>query len=80
MLNLVYNPQGPALPPRAGRARGRLQARARREHFGIVFNRLFTLTNMPIQRFGSTLVSKGQFDDYMQLLRDALPRREPRAA
>ncbi len=39
--------------------------------FGVVFNRLFTLANMPIQRFGSTLVTKGQFGDYMNLLRSA---------
>ena len=37
--------------------------------FGIHFNKLFALTNMPIQRFGSTLVSKGSFASYMQLLR-----------
>jgi len=37
----------------------------------VVFNRLFTLANMPIQRFGSTLVSKGQFNSYMELLRGA---------
>ena len=36
-----------------------------------MFNRLFTLANMPIQRFGSTLVSKGQFNAYMALLRGA---------
>jgi radical SAM/Cys-rich protein len=41
------------------------------EHFGIRFNHLFALTNMPIQRFGSTLVSKGTFASYMQLLRGA---------
>ena len=41
------------------------------EHFGVVFNQLFTLANMPIQRFGSTLVSKGQFNSYMRLLRSA---------
>jgi len=40
-------------------------------HFGICFNRLFALANMPIQRFGSTLVSKGTFQGYMQLLRGA---------
>ena len=68
VLNLVYNPQGPSLPPgQAG-----LEADYRRElgeRHGIVFNRLYTLANMPIQRFGSTLVSKGQFDAYMALLR-----------
>jgi radical SAM/Cys-rich protein len=69
MLNLVYNPQGPVLPPEQ-RA---LQADYERElgqHFGIRFNQLFALANMPIQRFGSTLISKGQFQPYMQLLKD----------
>ena len=69
-LNLVYNPQGASLPP----AQGPLQADYKREllqHFGIRFNQLFVLTNMPIQRFGSTLVSKGTFGAYMQLLRGA---------
>lgn len=69
-LNLVFNPQGPALPPPQAPL-----AAAYREHlgkeFGVVFNQLFTLTNMPIQRFGSMLVSKGQFNGYMQLLRSA---------
>lgn len=69
LLNLVYNPQGPVLPP----SQQALEADYKRElmrHFGVVFNQLFTLTNMPIQRFGSTLVSKGQFAGYMQLLKD----------
>jgi radical SAM/Cys-rich protein len=70
VLNLVYNPQGPALPP----AQDKLEADYRRvlgERFGVVFNHLFTLANMPIQRFGSTLISKGQFNQYMTLLHDA---------
>jgi radical SAM/Cys-rich protein len=69
-LNLVYNPQGPALPP----AQGELEAdykRVLRERYGIVFNKLFVLANMPIQRFGSMLLSKGEFDDYLRLLQDA---------
>ena len=69
-LNLVYNPQGPSLPPN----QQALQADYKRElfaHFGIVFNDLFALTNMPIQRFGSTLVSKGTFDSYLTLLKDS---------
>lgn len=68
-LNLVYNPQGPSLPP----AEDVLQADYKRElhqHYGIEFNQLFALTNMPIQRFGSTLISKGQFNDYMRLLKE----------
>ena len=70
VLNLVYNPQGASLPP----PQGALQADYKREllqHFGIRFDHLFTLTNMPVQRFGSTLVSKGTFASYMQLLRGA---------
>ncbi len=69
-LNLVYNPQGPTLPP----PQSQLEADYKRilgETHGVVFNRLYTLANMPIQRFGSTLISKGQFNGYMQLLRDA---------
>ena len=70
VLNLVYNPQGASLPP----PQGPLEADYKRElgtHFGIVFNQLFALTNMPIQRFGSTLVSKGTFQSYLQLLKSA---------
>jgi len=69
-LDLVYNPQGPTLPP----PQAKLEADYKRvlgEAFGIVFNRLYTIANMPIQRFGSMLVSKGQFNAYMKLLRDA---------
>jgi len=69
-LNLVYNPLGPTLPP----AQEVLEATYKAElkhRYGVVFNHLFTITNMPIQRFGSTLISKGKFASYMQLLRDA---------
>ena len=68
VLNLVYNPQGPSLPP----PQEKLEADYKRrlsEAFGIEFNRLYTLANMPIQRFGSMLISKGEFGDYMKLLR-----------
>lgn len=70
VLNLVYNPQGPSLPP----PQGPLEADYKREllrHFGIRFDHLYALTNMPIQRFGSTLVSKGSFPAYMKLLRES---------
>ena len=70
ILNLVYNPQGPALPP----PQEALEADYRRElgdKFAIAFNRLFTLANMPIQRFGAILIAKGGFDHYMSLLRQA---------
>jgi radical SAM/Cys-rich protein len=70
VLDLVYNPQGPVLPPsQAGLKKD--YDRFLGEQFGIRFNDLFTITNMPIQRFGSTLISKGQFHDYMDLLRSA---------
>jgi radical SAM/Cys-rich protein len=68
-LNLVYNPQGPVLPPN----QKNLEADYKRElwqHFGIEFNQLFALTNMPIQRFGSMLISKGTFNNYLRLLKD----------
>jgi len=70
VLNLVYNPQGAVLPP----PQGPLEADYKREllqHFGIRFDHLYALTNMPVQRFGSTLVSKGTFGSYMKLLRDS---------
>ncbi len=70
VLKLVYNPQGPDLPP----PQAALEADYRRHleaSWGVRFNQLLTLANMPIQRFGSMLVSKGQFDGYMALLRGA---------
>jgi radical SAM/Cys-rich protein len=69
-LNLVYNPVGPSLPP----PQAALEADYKRElgeRFGIVFDNLFTLANMPIQRFGAILLSKGQFDGYLDALRHA---------
>jgi radical SAM/Cys-rich protein len=69
-LNLVYNPQGPSLPP----AQAALEADYKRilsDKYGIVFNKLYVLANMPIQRFGSMLVTKGEFDGYLGLLQDA---------
>jgi radical SAM/Cys-rich protein len=70
VLNLVYNPQGPSLPP----PQISLEADYKRvlgEQYGIVFNRLFVLANMPIQRFGSMLVTNGEFEAYLGLLQDA---------
>jgi radical SAM/Cys-rich protein len=70
MLNLVYNPQGPVLPP----PQEALEAdyrRVLRDAHGVAFNRLYTLANMPIQRFGAVLLAKGQFDRYLALLQDA---------
>ena len=70
VLNLVYNPVGPMLPPPQPLLEKDYKKQLG-EKYGIEFNHLFTLTNMPIQRFGSTLISKGQFGDYMQLLRSS---------
>jgi radical SAM/Cys-rich protein len=69
-LDLVFNPQGPVLPP----PQETLEQDYKRhlaENFGITFNSLLTLANMPIQRFGSTLISRGKFNDYMALLKSA---------
>ena len=66
-LNLVYNPVGPSLPG----AQSSLQATYRREllgRFDVQFHELFTITNMPINRFGRQLAREGQLDAYMQLL------------
>ena len=69
-LALVYNPQGAVLPP----AQAELKTDYRRhlgERYGVIFNELYVITNMPIQRFGSMLISKGQFEQYMDLLKNA---------
>ncbi|HFE37792.1 MAG TPA: radical SAM/Cys-rich domain protein, partial [Gammaproteobacteria bacterium] len=68
-LSLVYNPIGPDLPPPQFELQEAYK-KILKEKFDIEFNQLFTITNMPIKRFGSTLVSKGQFKTYMQLLKD----------
>ena len=70
VLNLVYNPSGPTLPPQ----QDKLQADYERELselFEIEFNHLFVIANMPIQRFGSTLISQGKFERYIALLKSA---------
>ncbi len=69
-LTLVYNPIGATLPP----DQGTLEAAYRRElaaRYGVQFNRLFTITNMPISRFLDHLIRTGQFERYMQTLVDA---------
>lgn len=68
-LDLVYNPGGASLPP----AQASLQQDYKKrlmDDWGIEFNELHTITNMPISRFGSMLISKGEFHEYMQLLID----------
>jgi radical SAM/Cys-rich protein len=69
-LTLVYNPLGPSLPP----PQAKLEAAYRRElheRHGVVFSRLFTITNMPISRFLDDLLRTGQFEHYMHKLIDA---------
>jgi len=68
-LNLVFNPQGAHLPPEQ-KALEKAYKEHLQAHYGIVFNKLFALTNLPVQRFGRMLISKGLFNDYMQLLKD----------
>ena len=66
-LHLVYNPVGAFLPP----SQAELEADYKRElkkHFGVVFNNLYTLTNLPIGRFASYLRRNNKLDEYMQLL------------
>jgi radical SAM/Cys-rich protein len=70
VLNLVYNPQGAVLPPQQAGLEIDYKTDLG-QRFGIRFTRLYTLANMPIQRFGSTLVSQGRFNDYMALLKGA---------
>jgi len=66
-LTLVYNPVGPILPP----DQARLEADYKEElatRYGIVFTRLFTITNLPIARFATHLREHGQWDTYLELL------------
>jgi radical SAM/Cys-rich protein len=70
MLNLVYNPQGSSLPP-PQRELEENYKRVLGEQYGVVFNRLYALANMPIQRFGAILIANGEFDRYLDLLRRA---------
>ena len=70
IVNLVYNPQGAELPPDQDKLENEYKLFLD-ENFGIKFNNLYTITNMPINRFGSTLVSKNLFKDYMKLLKNS---------
>ena len=69
-ITLAYNPTGPYLPPSQESLLGDYQ-RYLHDEFDISFDQLFTITNMPIARFGSTLISKGEFENYMTLLKDS---------
>ena len=67
-LNLVYNPQGPYLPPNQNELERQYKL-ILKEDYNIEFNHLYTITNMPIARFGSTLISENNFINYMDLLK-----------
>jgi len=70
ILNLVYNPQGAELPPPQC-ALEQDYKKMLKNKYSIDFNSLFTITNMPIKRFGSLLVSKGRFENYIDLLKQS---------
>ncbi|MBD9359495.1 arsenosugar biosynthesis radical SAM (seleno)protein ArsS [Methylomonas fluvii] len=69
-LNLVFNPQDAVLPPDQQQLEQAYKQHLQ-QHYGIVFNRLFAIANMPIQRFGSTLISHGRFESYLTLLKSS---------
>jgi len=66
-INLIYNPQGAELPPHQSALEGDYKKHLL-DNYGISFNQLLTITNLPINRFGSVLISTNQFDNYMDLL------------
>jgi len=68
-LNLVYNPIDLNLPPEQSGLEADYK-RILKEQFDIEFNQLFTITNMPISRFGGMLLSKGLYNKYMGILKD----------
>jgi radical SAM/Cys-rich protein len=68
-LNLVYNPNGAFLPPDQYQLEQEYKRRLSTD-FGVEFNQLYTITNMPISRFGAVLLAKGEYDQYMNLLKD----------
>ena len=70
MLNLMFNPAGPVLPPPQTSLEQDYKQKLFDNH-GIEFNHLYSLVNMPIKRFGSTLLSHKQFDNYMALLKSS---------
>ena len=70
ILSLVYNPVGAFLPPPQEALQEDYKQQLK-SHFDIEFDLLYTITNMPISRFGSVLLSKGEFDGYMTLLKNA---------
>ncbi len=70
VLNLVYNPQGPSLPPSQEKLESDYKNQLQ-QRYDIEFNSLFALCNMPIQRFGNTLISRNELDSYIMLLKQS---------
>jgi len=70
VLNLVYNPVGAFLPPKQDAIEAQFKKELRTKH-NIEFNRLYTITNMPISRFLEFLVESGNYDQYMTRLANA---------
>lgn len=70
VLNLVYNPVGAFLPPKQDAIESQFRKELHKHH-GIEFNRLYTITNMPISRFLEFLVESGNYDGYMERLANA---------
>lgn len=67
-LNLVYNPGGAFLPPAQAELEQTYKEKLAKD-FGLTFNQLFTITNMPINRFAADLRRSGNYEEYMNLLR-----------
>ncbi len=70
VLNLVYNPVGAFLPPKQEAIEAQFKKELRTKH-GIEFNRLYTITNMPVSRFLEFLIESGNYDQYMTRLANA---------
>lgn len=69
-LNLVYNPVGAFLPPKQESIEKQFKRELQRQH-GVVFNRLYTITNMPVSRFLEFLLATGNYEGYMERLANA---------
>jgi len=69
-LDLVYNPVGAFLPPKQAAIEAQFRRALERDH-GVVFGRLYTITNMPISRFLEFLIASGNFEAYMERLAGA---------
>jgi radical SAM/Cys-rich protein len=69
-MDLVFNPEGAFLPPEQSSLENEYQAELQ-DRFGIVFNRLITIINMPVGRFSQLLHQENSFEEYVLLLRES---------